>query len=140
MGKIRLIARLVERDLRRRPGPALLVVLALTAATATLTLGRVLHGVTSQPFQQTKAATKGPDVVAQLGGPMLVPHGRQQATPTVPASVVAAQVKRLTHAPGVTGHSGPYPIASAVLRARGLAVEVDAEGRDEAPGAVEKPA
>jgi putative ABC transport system permease protein len=44
MGKIRLIGRLVGRDLRRRPGPALLLVLAITAATATLTSGLVLHG------------------------------------------------------------------------------------------------
>ena len=57
MGKIRLVGRLVGRDLRRRPGPALLLVLAITAATATLTLGLVLHGVTSQPYQQTRAAT-----------------------------------------------------------------------------------
>jgi putative ABC transport system permease protein len=140
MGKVRFIARLVERDLRYRPGPAVLLVLAITAATATLTLGLVLHGVTNRPFQQTKAATKGPDVVAQVGGLLLVPHGPQQVTPTVPASVVAAQVKRLTQAPGVTGHSGPYPVASAVLRVRGLTVQAETEGRTEAPASVEQPA
>src|SRR3984885_4235694 len=139
MGKIRLVGRLVGRDLRRRPGPALLVVLAITAATATLTLGLVLHGVTNQPFQQTKAATKGPDLVVQLGGPMLGAHRPQAGPPTGPASVVAAQVKRRTHAPGVTGHSGPYPIASAVLRARGLAVEVEAMGRAGAAAPVDQP-
>jgi putative ABC transport system permease protein len=140
MSRIRLIGRLVARDLRRRPGPAVLLVLAITAATATLTLGLVLHGVTNQPFQQTKAATKGPDVVAQVGGPSLSSHGPVQGTPTIPASVVAAQVKQLTHAPGVTGHSGPYPVASAVLRVRGLALEVGAEGRAEAPASVDQPA
>jgi putative ABC transport system permease protein len=141
MGKVRLVARLVARDLRRRPGPAVLLVLAITAATATLALGLVLHGVTNQPFQQTKAATNGPDVVAQVGGPSFVTHGPDQGTnPTVPASVVAAQVRQLTRAPGVTGHSGPFPVASAVLRVRGLAVEVDAEGRGEAPASVDQPA
>jgi putative ABC transport system permease protein len=140
MGKIRFIARLVARDLRHRPGPAVLLVLAISAATATLTLGLVLHGVTRQPFQQTKAATMGPDVVAQVGGPSLLTHGPVQGTPTIPASVVAAQVRQLTHARGVTGHSGPYPVASAVLRVRGLALEVDAEGRAEAPASVEQPA
>ncbi len=68
MGKIRLIGRLAGRDLRRRPGPAVLLVLAITAATATLTLGLVLHGVTNKPYQQTRASTKGPDVVAQIRG------------------------------------------------------------------------
>src|ERR1700733_1384137 len=68
MGKLRLVGRLVGRDLRHRPGPAVLLVLAITAATATLTLGLVLHGVTNQPYLQTRAATRGPDVVAQIGG------------------------------------------------------------------------
>jgi putative ABC transport system permease protein len=138
MGKIRLISRLAARDLRRRPGPALLLVLAISAATATLTLGLVLHGVTSQPFQQTKAATRGPDVVATLGGPMFSRPGQNASS--VPASLIASQVKELTHAPGVTGHSGPYPIASAVLASRGMTVEVEAEGRSQAPASVDQPA
>ena len=83
MGRIRLTGRLVGRDLWRRPGPAVLLVLAITAATATLTLALVLHGVTSQPYLQTRAVTRGPDVVAQLGrvfpgpgGPRLAPRFR----------------------------------------------------------------
>ena len=75
MGKIVLVGRLAARDLRRRPAQAVLLLLAITAATATLTLGLALHGVTSHPYQQTRAATNGPDVVAQLGGPAAGPHG-----------------------------------------------------------------
>src|SRR6202167_1657754 len=128
MGKIRLVGRLVGRDLRRRPGRALLLVLAITAATATLTLGLVLHGVTSQPYQQTQAAAYGPDVVALISGE----SGLSPARP-------AAEVRTLTHAPGVTGSSGPFPVASAVLRARGLTEGVAAEGRPEAPASVDRP-
>ena len=47
---------------------AVLLLLAITAATAMLSLGLALHGVTSQPYQQTRAATHGPDVVAYLSG------------------------------------------------------------------------
>jgi putative ABC transport system permease protein len=139
MGKIRLIGRLVVRDLRWRPGPAVLLVLAITAATATLTLGLVLHGVTSRPYQQTKAATRGPDVVADVGGQTFSTSG-PTATPVIPRSVVAAQVKTLTHAPGVTAYSGPYPVASAILRVRGLTVAVQAEGREQAAASVDQPA
>src|SRR5580704_577808 len=128
MGKIRLVGRLVGRDLRRRPGPALLLVLAITAATATLTLGLVLHGVTSRPYQQTRAATHGPDVVALISG--------ESGLSPEPA---AAEVRMLTHAAGVTGHSGPFPVASAVLRFRGLAEGVAAEGRAETPASVDRP-
>ena len=78
--------------------------------------------MTSQPFQQTRAATNGPDVTAQLGG-----------------AHVLAQVKALVHASGVSGYSGPYPVAGVVLRARGVTAQAMAEGRDVAPASVDQP-
>ncbi|HYB87129.1 MAG TPA: FtsX-like permease family protein [Streptosporangiaceae bacterium] len=136
MGRILLIGRLAARDLRHRPAQAALLLLAVTAATAVLALGLALHGVTSQPYQQTRAATRGPDVVAQLGGPYQGPHG-----PAHPGTwpQVLTDVRTLVHAPGVTGHSGPYPVASALLRVRGMTVAVEAEGRDQAPASVDQP-
>jgi hypothetical protein len=68
MGQILLVGRLASRDLRRRPAQSLLLLLVITAAMATLTLGLVLHGVTSKPYQQTRMATGGPDVVASSVG------------------------------------------------------------------------
>jgi putative ABC transport system permease protein len=136
MGKLILAGRLAARDLRYRPAQAVLLLLAVTAATAVLSLGLVLHGVTSQPYQQTRAATRGPDVVAQLAGPYGGPHGPQQSGP---GPQVLTEVKTLVHARGVTGHSGPYPVASALLRVRGITVAVEAEGRDQAPASVEQP-
>ena len=135
MGKLSLIGRLVGRDLRHRPGPAVLLVLAITAATATLTLGLVLHGVTNEPYQQTRAVTNGPDVVAQLGG-----QGRGASGSA--AAVLArtgAQVKALTGKPGVIGHSGPYPVASAAVRARGLTAGVEVEGRALTQASLDQP-
>jgi len=135
VGRLWLIARLVGRDLRGRPGPAVLLVLAITAATATLTLGLVLHDVTNQPYLQTRAATRGPDVVVQLGG-----LGRGAGGPSaVGQARTEAQVTALTHAPGVTAYSGPYPVASAFVRFRGLAAPVELEGRAQAPATVEQP-
>ena len=68
MGQILVACRLAGRDLRHRPAQPLLLALVLAAAMATLTLGLVLHGVTSAPFGQTRAATAGPDVVASSTG------------------------------------------------------------------------
>ena len=48
-----LVGRLAGRDLRYRPGQAALLLLVITAATATLTLGLALHGVTSQPDRKS---------------------------------------------------------------------------------------
>ena len=153
MGKIRLVGRLVGRDLRRRPGPAMLLVLAITAATATLTLGLVLRGVTNQPYQQTRAATDGPDVVAQIAGfgPVTTGPGHRRHVrhhgPSAPAPAsapitraqIAAEAGALSRAPGVTRSSGPFPVASAVVRARGLTADVEAEGRSPAPASVDQP-
>jgi putative ABC transport system permease protein len=118
MGRLLLIARLAACDLRHRPAQAVLLLLAITAATATLTLGLALNGVTSSPYLNTKAATNGPDVTG-TGDP--------------------GQLTTLAKASGVTSHSGPYPVASATLRANGHAVPVQAEGRDEAPAKVDQP-
>ncbi len=68
-----LVGRLAGRDLRYRPAQAAALLLVIAAATATLTLGLALHGVTSQPYQRTRAATNGPDVVAYL--PVMRPAG-----------------------------------------------------------------
>src|SRR5450432_2070753 len=129
MGKLLLVGRLVARDLRHRWAQAVLLLLAITAATATLTLGLALHGVTNQPYQQTRAATNCPDVVAYL--PVMHRPGHVAQPP--------AQATALVHDPGVTGHAGPYPLVGAVLRARGLTAGAEVEGRDEAPASVDQP-
>ena len=142
MSRVRLVGRLVARDLRRRPGQALLMLLAITAATATLTLGLVLHGVTSQPYQQTRAATNGPDEVAYIGQPPATggpPGSPPPATGTKLQNQAQAQAGKLARAPGVTGSSGPFPLAGALVRANGLIAGVEAEGRDEAPATVDQP-
>jgi putative ABC transport system permease protein len=123
VGKLALIGRLAVRDLRRRPAQAGLLLIAILAATTTLTLALALHGVTSHPYARTKAATAGPDLVAEYG-----PAGQATRQPVRP------DARPLIHAPGVTGHSGPFLAASVTLRSRGIAVNVVAEGRG--PGRV----
>jgi putative ABC transport system permease protein len=119
MGKILLVRRLAARDLRRHKAQAVLLFLAITAATTVLALGLALSGVTNQPYQQTRAATKGPDVVGALDTP--------------------GQATALIHASGVTAASGPYPLAYAVLHVNGRTAGAEAEGRTEAPATVDQP-
>jgi putative ABC transport system permease protein len=128
VGKLRLIARLAARDLRHRPAQAALLLLAIAAATAVLTLGLALNGVTSRPYQQTKAATRGPDIVAQQpGGP-----GRRLVPP-------GGRVVTLARAPGVSAASGPFPEVAAYLRARGLLAGAEVQGRAAGTSAVDQP-
>ena len=138
MGRIVLAGRLAMRDLRRRPVEAALLLLAITAATSTLTLGLVLHGVISKPYQSTRAATAGPDVVAGVVPPMV---GGRPGEPPVFGDRPAdrAGLAALAKAPGVVGHSGPYPVVWTTLRAHGRTVAVQAEGRDTARVTVDQP-
>jgi putative ABC transport system permease protein len=119
MGRLLLISRLAIRDTRRHLAQAILLLVAVTAATTVLTLGLALTGVTNSPYQQTRAATKGPDVVATLSDP--------------------AQASSLAHAGGVTGYSGPFPQLDAVVQLHGITAGVEAEGRTQAPAAVDQP-
>ena len=45
----------------------------------------------------------------------------------------------LIHAPGVTGHSGPFLAANVLLRAHGITVSVLAEGRGRGRAPVDQP-
>ena len=127
MGRLLLIARLVVRDLRHRPSEAVLLLLAITAAASTLTLGLVLHGVTNGPYQRTREATAGPDVVAMVG-----PGDNNQ--PGVRANLLPLEKAR-----GITAHGGPYPVTFAALRGGGYLSVAMVEGRDGPPPAVDRP-
>ena len=69
MGKLVLVLRLAARDVRHHVAQAVLLVVAIAAAAATLTMALALSGVTGHPYQQTRAVTKGPDVVAYITSP-----------------------------------------------------------------------
>ena len=123
MGRLLLISPLAARDVRRRPAQAALLLVVIAAAMAALTLGLVLHGVTANPYAQTKAETAGPDVVASSVG-----YGSDQR-----------RFAALADAPGVVAHGGPFPVAWPVLTAHGVTADVMAEGREQAPAAVDQP-
>jgi hypothetical protein len=80
------------------------MLLAITAATATLTLGLVLHGVTSQPYQQPgRDQRAGRDGLPRLAACRARAAGHRVRA----AQAVRAQAGELARAPGVTGSSGP---------------------------------
>jgi len=120
MGPALLILRLAARDVRRHAAQAALLVVAIAVAAAALTMGLAMNGVTSErPYAATRAATKGPDVVAYLTS--------------------TSQAKTLVDASGVKSHSGPYPVASGVIRFDGRVADVWAEGRSTTPTVVDQP-
>ncbi len=128
MGRLLLVGRLALRDLRRRRAEAVLLLLAILAATTTLTLGLVLQGVTDDPYQATRDATAGSDVVASVSPPPV------EGGPSDLASLEA-----LIDEPGVVGHSGPYPVISAELATNDVTAPVQAEGRDATAASIDQP-
>ncbi len=142
MSRALLIGRLAVRDLRHRPAQSVLLLLAIVAATTVLSLALALHGVTNQPYQQTRADTRGPDVVAALGGPTASVHIPGQTPENIGVQTqrqIQAQVHSLINAPGVTAHSGPYPVASVIVRIGTLDAPVEVEGREPTPAALDQP-
>ena len=133
MSALLVIFRIATADIRRRKAQAALIMLAIMTASAVLTLALALHGVASRPYQQTRQATAGPDVVAQFvqgpGGPGQGGGDRQRL----------AEERTLASGPDVLGSSGPFPMAGAVLRAHGITAMAEAEGRGSAPAAVDQP-
>ena len=99
MGRVLLTWRLAIRDIQRRRVQSALLLAMIVTTTTTLTIGLALHRVTDSPFARTRAATRGPDIVAEFTPP---PGTR---------SAVTRGFAPLVHAHGVAGTSGPYPIA-----------------------------
>jgi ABC-type lipoprotein release transport system permease subunit len=129
LSKLWLVLRLAVRDLQHRPGQAVMLAVIMAAATASLTLGLVLHDTTAHPYQATREATAGPDAVATD-----FPSGAGAAAS--PAAL--RQTAPLARAAGVTGHSGPFPVAFPILSFDGHTDAVLAEGRG-STAAVDQP-
>jgi hypothetical protein len=135
-GRALLLFRLARQDIRHHFAQAVLLAAAIAAATAVLSLAFALNGVITSPYQQTMAATKGPDVVAQSA---YDPY----TSVTSPADLAA--LVALNHAKGVAAHSGPYPIAGGtgpvgpVMRSTDIVTSVQVEGREPGVAAVGQP-
>jgi ABC-type lipoprotein release transport system permease subunit len=135
MSLLLAIWRLAARDIRHRPTQAMLLLLAIAAGAATLSLGLSLQGTTNNPYARTRAATNGPDAVAgafgggssqgsAVSGPAAVSGGAADSGQPSAASLIP-----LEHAPGVVAYSGPFPITWVTLQAGQTAGSAEVEGR-----------
>ncbi|MEU5103505.1 FtsX-like permease family protein [Streptomyces sp. NPDC021354] len=122
MGHLLLIWRLVLRDMRRRPGEAVMFLLAVTVAGASLTLGLATNDAVVSGYAKTRAATAGPDIIATT-------------TATDPSGVA----ERLADAPGVAAHADPVFAFDTYIKAHGKTAHSSVEGRETSPSAVDRP-
>ena len=114
------------RGLQRPRIEAALLLLALMAATTTLTLG--LRPAATPPAIPTRRPEQRPDRPRR--------HRRRHGRPR-PAGLSGLEDPGQRF--GVIDHSGPYPVTAAELEASGRTSDVQAVGRDAAPASVDQP-
>lgn len=120
MGRVLLTWWLIRGDLRRHPVEAAVFLIAITAASATLTLGLALNGATGTLYEQTRTATAGPDIEAFSTG-------------------TDAGLATVGRTRGVTQRSGPYLLVYTMVKANGYTARAVAEGRAVAPAEIDRP-
>jgi putative ABC transport system permease protein len=133
MRPLRLAGRLAARNLRRRPGQALLLLLTLTIATGVLGVATSLLGSADAPWDRVWRATNGFHVSLTVYHPPDEPGDR---------ALVAALRRRatqLTEAPQVTGAGGPWTHLYGSIRIAGGHEDLTAEIRDPGPSQVDRP-
>lgn len=96
--------------------------LAVTAATASLTLGMATDNAVVGGYMKTREATAGPDITAIT-------------TATDPSALAG----RIADAPGVDTLADPVPGFSTTVRANGRTENTTVEGRKGAASAVDRP-
>jgi putative ABC transport system permease protein len=146
MGRLLLVGRLAVKDLRHRPAQTMLLLLAIAAGAATLTLGLSLQGTADNPYARTRTATNGPDVVARVftagsnapGPATTTKPGDTNATAASHQSGTSALLP-LASAPGVIARSGPFPVTWTLLRTGQVTGSAEVEGRTPAASSVDQP-
>ena len=129
MSRLRLAFRLAERDLRRRATETVLLFIALAVAATTLTIGLVLHGQTAAPYDLTRQATSGPDVVA-----VLFPAPNRKITPAD-----RARLRSVARRPEVSARSRAFPMTWTSIDAHGVSGVAEMQGRDATASPVDRP-
>lgn len=132
-GRVLLVFRLALKDLRHRPTQAILLLLAIAAGAATLTLGLSLQGTTNNPYARTRAATNGPDVVASVF------PGTSNTKGTAATNAEVAKLLPFEHASGVVAYSGPFLVTWSLLQMGHTSGGAEVEGRSAAPSSVDRP-
>jgi putative ABC transport system permease protein len=107
----------------------MLLLVALTVAATTLTIGLVLHGQTATPYAETRQRTAGPDVVS-----VLFPAPHYPVTRTG-----LARLRALAERPGVASSSRPFPTTWTTARAGGVTGVAEVQGRDASASPVDRP-
>ncbi|HEU4396666.1 MAG TPA: FtsX-like permease family protein [Actinomycetota bacterium] len=133
MRSLRLAGRLALRNLRRRPGQALLLLLTLTIATGVLGVATSLLGSADAPWDRVWRATNGFHVSLTVYHPPDEPGDRAYV------EELRRRADQLVKAPGVTGVGGPWTHLYGSVEIAGGREDLTAEIREPGPSQVDQP-
>jgi putative ABC transport system permease protein len=130
---LRIALRLARRNVRRRPGQAMLVLLTLTLATAMFGVGMSLYGSADRPWDRVWAATDGFHVSAAYY------RDHDAARADVDLGTARARFAALADAPEVAAVGGPWVHLYGLLDVEGGTENLTAEIRDPGRSPVDQP-
>jgi putative ABC transport system permease protein len=128
-----LAGRLALRNLRRRPGQALLLLVTLTIATGVLGVALSVLGSADAPWDRVWRATNGFHVSLTVYHPPDEPGDRALV------GELRRRATRLATAPEVTGVGGPWTHLYGSVEVAGGREDLTAEIRDPGPSQVDRP-
>ncbi|HET7518041.1 MAG TPA: hypothetical protein VFN05_10155, partial [Actinomycetes bacterium] len=133
MRSLRLAVRLALRNLRRRPGQGLLLLLTLTIATSVLGVATSLYGSADAPWDRVWRATNGFHVSLGVYHPPDEPGNRAFV------EELRRRAERLATEPGVIGAGGPWTHLYGSVEVAGALEDLTAEVRGPGPYEVDQP-
>jgi len=136
-----LILRLAWRNLRARPGQAVLLLLVLSLSTTTVGLGLAVNETGDESWDRLHRSMNGFHVLVTA---VYHPQAWQGlVTPPAPdpadAARVDATLAALAREPGVAAVSGPWPQLRTEGRVADIQVQIRVQVRDATPAAVSQP-
>ena len=131
MRSLRIATRLAWRNLRRRPGQAALLLVTLTIATGTLSVGTWLYGSADGPWDRVWRATNGFHVSVAYY------HDRDAPKPQLDRALRTASA--LGGDPGVAAVGGPWTLLDGRLDVGRGNVDLTAEIRRPGRSPVDQP-
>src|SRR5262245_39365111 len=133
MRSLGLAARLALRNLRRRPGQALLLLLTLTIATGVLGVAMSVYGSADAPWDRAWRATNG----FHVG--LTAYHPPDEPGDAAAVADLRRRATQLVEDPEVVGVGGPWTHLYGSIEVAGGREDLTAEVRDPGPYQVDQP-
>jgi len=131
--QVRVVLRQAWRNLRARPGQALLVLVSMSLATTTLAMAVAVNRTGDGAWDRVWRTSRGGDVIAWAG------YDATAIPASAPTAWVYQQLAAVRQAPGVQDVGGPFADLTATSHLGPADVVLSVSVRDSTPSAIDRP-